>query len=68
MAGLGGSDEIIVADFELFPQVAIALDNAVSQFDGFEVLILSSLGDLLAMLVGSGEEMDIFSAGPVVSG
>src|SRR5690606_3776208 len=60
---LGGPDEPIVGDAERIPCGPKALRHEVAQLDGGHAPALGLLLDLLAVLVGAGQEEDL---GPVL--
>ena len=68
---VGGADKAVVGDVHQLPQVqdaALALDNAVDELLGGDAGGLGLLFDLLAVLVGAGEEHHVIAAQPFVAG
>jgi len=68
VAGLGGADEVVVAEPEL---VEVGLERAghlVDELLGRLARRLGGAGDLLAVLVGAGEEVRPVAREPVVAG
>ncbi len=59
MAGRGGADEDVVADVQLLPHVGEMGHHAVRPLLGRDVVALRGARDVLAVLVGAGEEEDL---------
>ena len=71
MVVVGGADEAVIGDVHQLPQVE---DTALARHDLVDKLLgrhagLPGLGlDLLAMLVGAGQEQDVVAPQPLVAG
>ncbi|MNN84592.1 hypothetical protein D3C81_2017720 [compost metagenome] len=68
MAGLGSTDEIIIGDIQLAPQLLNALDNPVNKLLRRLAGLASLLFNLLPMLIRTGQITDLIAAQPFVTG
>ena len=68
VAGLGGADEVVVADVEQRPGVAEPGTGAVGLLDGAEARLLGRPQHLQAVLVGAGEEPGVVADQAVPAG
>ncbi len=71
MVVVGGADEAVVGDVHELPQVQHApgtLHDVVHKLLGGDAGLLGLVLDLLAVLVGAGEEHDLLALEPVVAG
>ncbi len=68
MPRLGGADEIVVADVQLFPEGVMISDNAVGEFDRQNALLGRRPLDPLPVFVGAGEKPDVVAHPPAVTG
>ncbi len=71
MVVVGGADEAVVGDVHELPQVedaAGAGDDAVYELLGGDAGGFGLFFDLLAVLVGAGEEHDVIACQPLVAG
>ena len=59
VALLGGADEVVVGHAQTRPQLVVALDHTVGQRQRLHALLLRHALDVLAVLVGAGEEVDV---------
>src|SRR5262249_4037600 len=57
----GGANEVVMGDFETLPQRVIALHHLVGQRDGGHPPGGGGVFDLLPVLVGSGQEVDLLA-------
>ena len=67
MSRLRRADEIVVADFEPFPQVVVSVDNAIGELDRLDAFLRRRALDLLPMLVGTSEEPNVVSHSATVA-
>ena len=67
VALLGRADEVVVADVEQLPDVEELRRDGVHPVLGRRAVLLGRLGDLLAVLVESGEEPDVVATHPPVA-
>ena len=63
---LGRADEVVVGDLELLPEVVVAGDDPVGERDRRDPLPRRRLLDVLAVLVGPGQEARLLADQPVV--
>ncbi|MNR12004.1 hypothetical protein D3C85_1283310 [compost metagenome] len=68
MTGLGSTDEIIIGDIQLAPQLLNALDNPVNKLLRRLAGLASLLFNLLPMLIRTGQITDLIAAQPFVTG
>ena len=68
VAGLGGADEVVVADVEQLPGLAEAGAGAVGLLLGGDAVGLGRALHLEAVLVGAGEEEDVVAEQAVPAG
>ena len=71
MVVVGGADEAVVGDVHQLPQVhdaPVALHDAVHKLLGGDAGLLGLVLDLLAVLVGAGEEHDVIALQPLIAG
>ena len=68
VAGLGGADEVVVGDVEPVPGGPEALGVAVGLLLGRDAGLVGRLGDLEAVLVGTGEEVRVVAEEAVPAG
>ena len=71
MVVVGGADEAVVGDVHQLPQVLDppgALHDAVHKLLGGDAGLLGLVLDLLAVLVGAGEEHHVAAGEPLVPG
>ena len=71
MVIIGGADEAVVGDVHQLPQILDALGtlhNAVHELLGADAGLLGLVLDLLAVLVGSGEEHHVAPGQPLIAG
>ena len=68
VAGLGGADEVVVADVQQLPGLAVAGAGDVGLLLGAEAVLLGGPGHLQAVLVGPGQEEDVLAEQPVPPG
>ncbi len=71
MVVVGGADEAVVADVHQLPQVLDALgalDDVVDELLRRNTGLLGLQLDLLAVLVGAGQELDVVALQPLVAG
>ena len=58
----GSADEVVVGDVEVGPGFTESLDNTIGKLDRRHVSCLGCLFDLLAVLIGTGQEVRLFTA------
>ena len=63
LARLGGADEVVVGDLELAPEVLEERGLGVAPLLRGHVMLGGGLGDLLAVLVHAGQELDVVARG-----
>ena len=69
LARLGGADEVVVGDLELLPEVLEERRLAVAPLlRGGKAVLPGGLGDLLAVLVHAGQELDVVTDRATVAG
>ena len=68
VARLGGADEIVVGDLQLFPDLLKNGNDAIGQRLRLNFLILSRFHHLDAVLVGAGEEKRVVAGQAVIAG
>ena len=61
LARLGGTNEVVVGDLELAPKLLEVRSLAVGPLLRCHAVLGSGLGDLLAMLVHTGQELDVIA-------
>jgi hypothetical protein len=66
--GFGGPDVVVVGDVQELPGLPPPGLHPVDELLRLEPLLPGGLGHLLAVLVGAGQEEDLLSPEPVVSG
>ena len=67
LARLGGADEVVVGNLELLPELLEVRGLGVSPLLRRHAVLGSGLGDLLAVLVHAGEELDVVAGGATVA-
>ena len=68
LARLGGADEIVVGNLELAPEVLEEGRLGVAPLlRGGKAVLLGGLGDLLAVLVHAGQELDVIAGGATIA-
>ena len=71
MVVIGGADETVVGDVHQLPQVQNALftgDDVVNELLGSDACFLCLLFNLLAVLVSTGQELDVVALQTLVAG
>ena len=68
MVVIGGADEAVVADIQQLPQVFDGGDDLVNVLLGGHAGIGGLILDLLAVLVGAGQEHDVIALHPLEAG
>ena len=68
MVVVGGADEAVVADIHQLPQVLDGGNDLIDVLLGSDACIGCLVLDLLAMLVGSGQEHDVIALHPLEAG
>ena len=68
LARLGGADEVVVGDLELAPKLLEVRSLAVGPLLRRHVVLGCGLGDLLAVLVHAGQELDVIAGGATITG
>src|SRR5207247_3742979 len=65
---LGGADEVVVADPQPLPRLAELGGDAVGIGPGLHARLGCGLGDLVAVLVGAGQDAHVVASQPVIAG
>ena len=71
MVVVGGADEAVIADVHQLPQILDALgalDDVIDELLRRNAGLLGLQLDLLAVLVGAGQELDVVALQPLVAG
>ena len=68
VAGFGGADEVIVGDPQLLPELLKTHHRFVGVLLGCDTVFGGGIFHLLAVFVGTGEEVGIVTHGPVETG
>ncbi len=68
MPGLGGANEIIVADIDLFPEFLEDFDHGIGKDIGLDILGGGGFDDFDPVLVGAGEEECLLAAAAMEAG
>ena len=66
--GLGGADEVIVADVQLVPHCREPGRELIGPLLGGDAMLLGGPGDLLTVLVRARQEEDVITGQPVPAG
>ena len=67
LARLGGTNEVVVGDLELAPKLLEVRSLAVGPLLRCHAVLGSGLGNLLAMLVHTGQELDVIAGGAAIA-
>ena len=67
LARLGGADEVVVGDLELAPKLLEVRGLAIGPLLRRHAMLGCGLGDLLAMLVHAGQELDVIAGGTAIA-
>ena len=67
LARLGGADEVVVGNLELAPKLLEVRGLAIGPLLRRHAMLGCGLGDLLAVLVHAGQELDVIAGGTALT-